>query len=59
MPLQRKRVLRHLPLKAEELMRDPEAPREPEELDVLSDDDEATQPVDVPPVLPPAWVLDD
>lgn len=58
MPLQRQRVLRHLPLKAEELMRDPDAAREPEDPEVLSDDDEPTQPVAVPPTLPPDWVRD-
>ena len=37
MPLQRKRVLRHLPLVAEELGRDPDARREENERD---DEDE-------------------
>jgi hypothetical protein len=40
MPLQRKRVLRHLPLVAEELGRDPDARREEEK----QDDEDEQQP---------------
>ena len=51
MPLKRKRVLRHFPLKAEELMQDPEARHEEEAPEVddrwLDEADVETEPVPI------------
>lgn len=54
MPLQRKRVLRHLPLVAEELGRDPDARREEEK----QDDEDEQQPKRADEAAQPAAMSD-